>query len=273
MKSAFLAGSIAIGSAAVLLQSVAWPQEMRKLDVAGLQSEMRSKICPVGKAKVSIPAQHEVCGGDGTRSPCGNDDRECHVRFVECARQFNEDRQVVIEYNNWLDTCQSRASPKTTPSVANAPVSNIPNTDVSSRLKAARQSAKDYASIAEAHEQKIRKEEAEIISEIRKEKEEVETRQRKVRENQKKIKAQMDVARQQEEFNRRESQPRLDLRGRQYVARPVPTFARPPSSSIRAIRPPPRGPSYSYQAAPKLPPPPIPRAAAGGARCGRVICR
>jgi hypothetical protein len=83
----------------------------------------------------------------------------------------------------------------------------------------------------------------------------------------------MDVARQQEEFNRRESQPRLDLRGRQYVARPVPTFARPPSSSIRAIRPPPRGPSYSYQAAPKLPPPPIPRVAAGGARCGRVICR
>jgi hypothetical protein len=211
MKSAFLAGSIAIGSAAVLLQSVAWPQEMRKLDVAALQSEMRSKICPLGKAKVLIPAQREVCGGEGTRSPCGNDDRECHVRFVECVRQFNEDRQVVIEYNNWLDTCQSRASPKTTPSVA--PVSNIPNTDVSSRLKAARQSAKDYASIAEAHEQKTRKEEAEIISEIRKEKEEVETRQRKVREDQKKFKAQMDVARQQEEFNRRESQPRLDPEG------------------------------------------------------------
>src|SRR5262249_34772379 len=101
MKGVFLAASIAISFEAVLLQSVAWSQQMRKLDVAHLQSEMRSKICPVGKAKVSIPAQHEICGGDGTRGPCGNNDTECQERFVECARQFNEDRQVVIQYNNW----------------------------------------------------------------------------------------------------------------------------------------------------------------------------
>lgn len=82
--------------------------EMRQLDVSNYVTVMRSNICPSNPQRIEpLPRQQDLCGGDGTRSPCAGGDSQCSAHFVECVQQFNQDLGVLVKYNSWIDqTCR-----------------------------------------------------------------------------------------------------------------------------------------------------------------------
>jgi hypothetical protein len=104
---AALGGNLAIAAA---------PVEMRQLDVSQLKEVLSKQKCPsVDPPLIKVPPQHEVCGGDGTRGPCGEGrefDEVCWRKSRTCIDQYVEDQRVINKYNQWISkNCYSQKRP------------------------------------------------------------------------------------------------------------------------------------------------------------------
>jgi hypothetical protein len=110
--------------------------QMQQLDVSDLQKQMEEDKCPnANPPEVIAPPQYQVCGGDGTRGPCGeglNFDRACGTTFQACVKQYTADVMVVNQYNTWIKA-KCRINTYKQPKPVTPKIVAIPNIDSTSR--------------------------------------------------------------------------------------------------------------------------------------------
>jgi hypothetical protein len=76
--------------------------EFRQLDLSPLRESMAKDVCPTPPKKM-VAHQEDVCGGDGTHSPCGPHPTDaCSKNFGACVQQFVKDQTFLNDYNRWL---------------------------------------------------------------------------------------------------------------------------------------------------------------------------
>jgi hypothetical protein len=115
-----------------------------------MQRVVADKICPSDRTPVALIIQHKVCGGDGTHSPCGSTDTDCHKRTVACGNEVTKQNQLINAYNARLRECDAgRSSGGASNSVKTAPARPDPqggastSDDFADRLQKAKKRSRD----------------------------------------------------------------------------------------------------------------------------------